>query len=423
LPCADVKEEENASQREGKYMKKAIVLALVLVVATGATAAALAQPSRVNHTAAGGPSCKPAGIGFASVLSGPAAALGIDQEHWARVFLLYWNGGKPIVGVPKGLKRTKIVFREVGDSQLNPQVAATIGGQMVANKQVLALLGFVGSNETLGGGPVLDRAGMLYISSSATRDDLGSKLKDFYRVVPANIAQATLATSTLLKNGVIKKGDQAMVVDDAEAYAANQADDVQKLLTAAGVKVDRESTPASTSTATANFSAFANKAVAIHASVVFAPTQIASDSQLFSEQLKSAGYRGAFVAADGSFDPKSFNFPGGYMTYFGKDVNTVPVAKPYLATFTKLYGQTIGFGPTTFTALETIAVAISKSCADGKTSRAEVLKDIQSVSLSNSLLGLPIAFNNAADNNRSPKSGVTMFQIQSDGSYKQIASS
>ena len=38
-----------------------------------------------------------------------------------------------------------------------------------------------------------------------------------------------------------------MVVDDAEAYAANQADDVQKLLTAANIKVDRESIPASTS--------------------------------------------------------------------------------------------------------------------------------------------------------------------------------
>jgi len=404
-------------------MKKAVVLALVLVVAAGATAAAVAQPNRVQRTAAGGPSCNPAGIGFASVLSGPAAALGIDQEHWARVFLLYWNGGKPIVGLPKNFKRTKIKFREVGDSQLNPQVAATIGGQMVANKQVLALLGFVGSNETLGGGPVLDRAGMLYISSSATRDDLGQKLKDFYRVVPANVAQATLAVTTLLKNGVIKKGDQAMVVDDAEAYAANQADDVQKLLEAAGIKVDRESQPASTSSATANFSALANKAVAIHASVVFSPTQVASDSQLFTEQLKGAGFHGAFVAADGSFDSTNFKFPGAYLTYFGADVNKVAVAKPYLATFTKLYGQTLGFGPTTFTALEMMSIAISKSCADGKTSRAEVLKDIKSASISNSILGIPIAFNNAADNNRGPKSGVTLFQIQSDGTYKPIASS
>ena len=90
--------------------------------------------------------------------------------------------------------------------------------------------GFAGSNENLGGGPVLDRGGMVYVSSSSTRDNLASNLKNFYRVVPNNVAQARLAVGTLLKNGVIKAGDQAMVVDDAEAYAANQADDVQKLL-------------------------------------------------------------------------------------------------------------------------------------------------------------------------------------------------
>ena len=137
------------------------------------------------------PPCKTAGVGFASVLTGPTASLGIDQEHWARVFLLYWNSGKPIVGLPADFKRTRITIRAVGDSQLNPQVAATVAGQMLSNKQVLALLGFVGSNESLGGGPVLDRGGMVYVSSSATRDDVAQKLKNFYRVVPNNVAQAT----------------------------------------------------------------------------------------------------------------------------------------------------------------------------------------------------------------------------------------
>ena len=201
-------------------------------------------------------------------------------------------------------------------------------------------------------------------------------------------------SATLLKNGVIKSGQQAMVVDDAEAYAANQADDTQKLLEAGGLKVDRESQPASTGTATANFSALANKAVAIHADVVFSPTQVASDAQLFAQQLKSAGYKGIFVSADGAFDPTNFKFPGAYLTYFGADVNKVPVAKPYLDTFTKLYGKTLGFGPPTFTALEMIAIAISNSCADGKTSRAEVLKAIKKVKISNSILGNPIAFDN-----------------------------
>ena len=283
--------------------------------------------------------------------------------------------------------------------------------------------GFAGSNENLGGGPVLDRGGIVYVSSSATRDDLASNLKNFYRVVPNNVAQARLAVGTLLKNGVIKAGDQAMVVDDAEAYAANQADDVQKLLVAANIKVDRESQPASTQGATANFSALANKAVAIKANIVFSPTQVASDSQLFTQQLKAAGYRGDFVAADGSFDASNFKFPGAYLTYFGADVNKVAVAKPYLAAFTKQYWADARVRPARVHGDGGPRGGISNSCKDGKTSRAEVRRLLPKVKLTNSILGLPIAFDNDGDLFRGPKSGVTLFQIQSDGSYKQIAKS
>jgi branched-chain amino acid transport system substrate-binding protein len=402
-------------------MKKAIVLAFALLVAAGTTAAAFARPSSNTSAAATTPACRTAGIGFASVLSGPAASLGNDQLRWARVFTQYWNSKKAIVGLPKNFKRTKIKIAAVGDSQLNPQVAATVAGQMLSNKKVLAMFGFVGSNENLGGGPVLDRGGIVYVSSSATRDDLARTLKNFYRVVPNNLAQAQLAIGYLLNNGQIKSGQQAMVVDDAEAYAANLADDGQKLLVAAGLKADRESIPASTSSATANFSALANKAVAIKADIVYAPTQVASDSQLFAQQLKSAGYKGLFVGADGSFDPTNFKFPGAYLSYYGADVNKIRVAKPYLATFTKLYGKTLGFGPPTFTAFELLSMAISQSCANGKTSRAEVRRILPKMKIKNSILGNAVAFDNTGDLLRGPKSGVTLFQIQSDGSYKQVA--
>ena len=405
-------------------MRKGLIasVAALAVVALGVTASAVAKSGRSETATVITPNCKTAGVGFASVLSGPNASLGIDQYRWAKVFLQYWNGNKPIVGLPKGFKRTKIRIRAVGDSQLNPQVAATVAGQMLSNSKVLAVSGFVGSNENLGGGPVLDRGGMVYISSSATRDDLARQLKNFYRVVPNNLAQAQLAIGYMVKNNLIKSGEQAMVYDDAEAYAANLADDGQKLLETAGLKVDRESLPGSSTTTTANFTALANKAVAIHASIVYFATQTASDAQAFAQQAKSAGYKGLIVGTDGTFNPNKFNFPGAYMSYYGADVTKVPIAKPYLATFTKEYGQTIAFGAPTFTVMEILAMAASRSCADGKTSRAEMLKTVPKMKLTNSILGVPIAFDNAGDLIHGPKKGVSFFQIQSDGSYKLVAS-
>jgi ABC-type branched-subunit amino acid transport system substrate-binding protein len=404
-------------------MKKGMLAAVTVAAAAVVATAAFAGPSHQAAAPKVTPACRTAGLGIATILSGPAASLGLDQLHWARVFVSFWNSGKAIPGVAKGFKRTKIKFVGVGDSALDPQKAATVAAQMLSNKKVLAMVGFAGSNENLGGGPVLDRGGLVYVSPSATRDDLTQHLKDLYRVVPANIAQATIATSYMLTHGLVKSGEQAMVVDDAEAYGANQADDVQKLLTAAGLKVDRESQVESTGSATADFTALANKAVAIHARVVFAPTQVASDSQLFAQQLKTAGYTGLFAAADGSFDSTKFSFPGAFVSYYGADVTKVAVAKPYLASFKKLYGETLGFGPPTFTATEMLAIAVSKSCADGKTSRAEVRKLLPKVKITNSILGIPIAFNNKRDLLRSPTKGVSLFQIQPDGSYKLVASS
>ena len=61
----------------------------------------------------------------------------------------------------------------------------------------------------------MSRARRLRISSQTT-------LKRFYRVVPNNTKQAAAGIAYLLKNG-IKKGDQAMVVDDAEAYGVGIA--------------------------------------------------------------------------------------------------------------------------------------------------------------------------------------------------------
>ena len=400
--------------------KIAVITGIVVAVA----AAALGSSASANtRTTAASSLCRQAGIGFAGPLSGPASFLGTDQHHWMTLFLSYWNAGKPIPGVPAGLKRVKLKDALEGDSQLNPQVSATVAGQMASNKSILAMVGFAGSNENLGGGPVLDRAGMAYVSGSATKDELTSSLKDFFRVVPNNTKQATIGVGYIIKAVGLKSGEQAMVVDDGEAYGVGIADAGQKILAAAGAKVDRESLPESTSSATADFSALAEKAVATKAKLVYAPTQVASDSQLFTQQLKNAGYAGAFMATDGSMDPTSFKFPGAYVSFFGPGITAI--SKQFVNAYTKKYGAKAAsdpFGAPSFVAAQMIAIAISKSCAKGTTSRAAVARTLRTVSIPTSILGHEVAFDNAGDVKKGPARGVTVFKIQADGSFKQVAS-
>jgi branched-chain amino acid transport system substrate-binding protein len=396
-------------------------LAAVAVAATAAaTSARSSAPARAQ--AASASLCSSAGIGFAGPVSGPAAFLGLDQQRWASTFLNFWNTGKAIPGVPAGLKRVKVKLALIGDSQLDPQKAATVGAQMLSNKSILGMIGFAGSNENLGGGPVLDRGGLVYITASATVDALTRKLKNLFRIVPNNLKQAGVGVDYALKHGKVKKGQQAMVVDDGEAYGINIAGDAQKLLQAAGVKVDRESLPESTSSATADFSSLAQKAVAIRAKLVYAPTQVASDSQLFTQQLKTAGYTGAFFATDGSFDSKSFKFPGAYVSFFGADVYHVAAAKPFVSYYTKHWGKTTPFGAPNFVAAQMLAIAISRSCSDGTTSRAEVKRALKAVSISTSILGHPVAFDFAGDVKKGPSRGITLWKIASNGTYKLVLS-
>ncbi len=409
-------------KRVGATAAVAAAMAVVVAATLGGTASA--------KTAKTAPLCKKAGLGFAGPVSGPAAFLGDDQSNWVKLFISYWNAGKPIPGVPKTLKRVKLTLAKIGDSQLNPQAAATVARDMVADKAILGMVGFAGSNENLGGGPILDAAKLAYVSGSATKDSLttGAKgqkpLKYFFRVVPNNSQQANAGVSYIVKKLKLK-GQKVLVVDDAEAYGIDIANAAIKAFTKAGVKVvAHDSVPESTSGTTADFSTEANKAVASGVKLVYAPTQTASDSQHFEQQLHQAGYRGAFMATDGSVDPTNFKYPGAYISFFGPSIQKVNSA--FVKAFEKRYGKqsaTDPFGAPSFVAAEMLGVAISQQCAathGTKISRALVAQRLKRVRLPSTILGYSMAFNNKRDAYHGPNAGVTVFQIQANGTYKEV---
>ena len=391
------------------------------VLALAAVAAAFAGGQKAA-TALAGPSCSTATIGVTGPFTGPAASAGIDQRNWARLLISDWNSGKAIPGTPAGFKRTKIKAIE-NDTQLNPQVAATVATQLRSNSAVVGVIGFSGSQEVVAGGPILRRGGMVFISGSATRasltdptsaDGQGLKTGYFYRVVPNDNFQSNVDATFVLKKMGVSSGDHVMTVDQAEAYSVPLISAITTQLQGSGVVVDRESQPATQT----DFTSLANKAVGEHAKVVVLASQVASNAQLFAQQLKAAGYTGGFIGTDGTFDATKFTFPGAYVSTFSLDVNKIPADKTIAAQFTSRFGATNNFGPPTWVATQMLAMAISKACSDGKITRNEVRRDVPTISLTTSLLGHPIGFQKDGDQ----KGGVsfTIFQIQSDGSYKVV---
>jgi ABC-type branched-subunit amino acid transport system substrate-binding protein len=395
--------------------------ALIVVAAAAAASVAGAKDSAKAVTTAG-PSCSNATIALTGPYTGPAASAGLDQRNWGRVFISDWNAGRAIPGVPAGLKRPKLTAVEA-DTQLNPQLAATVAVQLRSNPAILAVNGFSGSQENIAGGPILRRGGLAFVSGSATRASLtdpttpdGSVLKSgfFRRVVPTDKAQGATDAAFALKSMGVSKGDSVMTVDQAEAYSVPLITLISTLLEKAGVKVDHESQAA----AQTDFTALANKAVAQHAKAVILGSQVAANAQQFYSQLKAAGFTGGFLGTDGTFDDTTFKSPGAYISSFSLDIHDVPVAKPFVAQFEAHYGKTNSFGAPTFVAVQAIAMGIAYACADGKVSRSEVRVDIGKVKMSNSLLGKPIAFDKFGDVVGGV--GFTIFKIGSDGSYNVV---
>jgi ABC-type branched-subunit amino acid transport system substrate-binding protein len=236
----------------------------------------------------------------------------------------------------------------------------------------------------------------------------------FRRVVPNDNFQARTDVTYMRQKLGVGSGDSVMTVDSAEAYSVPLITLASSLLRAANVNVDRQSQPATQT----DFTALANRAVAQKVKVVLFATQVASNAQLFAQQLKSRGYQGEFMGTDGTFDSTNFKFPGAYISSFSLDIHDVPVAKPYVAAFEAKYGKTISFGAPSFVAVQAMAMGISAACANGKVSRAEVRKEIGKVKMSNTILGAPVAFDKQGD--VAGGVGFSIVKIGNDGSYNIV---
>jgi branched-chain amino acid transport system substrate-binding protein len=365
-------------KRVGLIATAASVAALAIV------ASAVARPATV--AAASALSCKKGvSIGMLAPITGPAGSIGSDQLHWAQFYVSQWNKNKKHV-------KLKIVQ---GDTQLDPAKASTVAQSFASNKSIVGVIGPAGSDEVEAVRSILKKAGLVFASGSATRVSLtnGQYKGFFFRDVPNDGVQGPTAASYMQSKLGVKSGDTVMIVDDQESYSTGLADIVGTSLTGKGVKVDRESI----SQKATDFASLVAK-VTSSVKVVYLPFQLASQAQLFAQQLKAQGKTAVVFGSDGTFDSSKFNVNGSYISFFAPDVTTIPADASVVKAFQKQYpGATSPFGAPNYVLAQMYANAITKSCKDKKITRAELRKNFAKVSLSKTILGTPIRFTASGD--------------------------
>jgi branched-chain amino acid transport system substrate-binding protein len=370
-------------------------------IVASAAAAAPASVAKATATCNGGVS-----IGFMGPITGPAASIGDDQLHWAQFFVSIWNKNKHHV-------QLKLVQ---GDTQLDPSKGSVVAQQFASDSSIMGVIGPASSSVVEAVAPILQKAGLAFASGSATRVSLtGGSLKGyFFRDVPNDGVQGPTDASYMMSDLGVKSGDTVMVVDDQESYSTGLADIVQARLKAKGVNVDRESV----SQKATDFSSLIAK-IGSSTKVVFLPFQLATEAQLFSQQMKAQGKSAIVFGSDGTFDSANFNTPGAYVSFFAPDVTTIAKDAKAVANFKKLYkGGTTPFGAPNFVLAQMYASAVTKACKDGKISRAEVRTDLANVVVRSTILGTPMRFTPSGD---VLGAAFHIFKIQPDGSYKTVA--
>jgi branched-chain amino acid transport system substrate-binding protein len=363
------------------------VSALVFVAGLAVLAAGCGSSNKSSSSGGGGNSaCGTVSIGMMAPITGPAGSIGSDQLHWAQFYVSQWNADS------SNSPQLKIVQ---GDTQLDPAKASTVAQQFASNKSIVGVIGPAGSDEVEPVAPILKKAGLAFASGSATRVSLtdGKLGGYFFRDVPNDGVQGPTDADYMTSTLKVAKGDTVMIVDDQESYSTGLADIVGKELKNKGVKVDRESV----SQKATDFSSLTAKAG--NAKVVFLPFQVASEAQLFAQQLKAQGSKAIVFGSDGDFDSSKFNADGAYISFFAPDVTTVKADADTVAAFKKQFpGGTSPFGAPNYVLAQAYANAISNVCKNGDTpTRENVRTELAKVSLDDTILGNPLSFTSNGD--------------------------
>jgi branched-chain amino acid transport system substrate-binding protein len=341
-----------------------------------------------------------AAIGMEGPLTGPVAVLGQEQLHFAKL----------AVSMDNQANKTKITIVQ-GDTQLNPAQATTVTQRLTSNSKILAVVGPAGSQEVEAVGPLMARAGMAFISGSATAAALTTgKYPTFFRVVSKDSVQGPQDAHYIVNNLHPKA---LMIVDDQEAYSTGLVAAMTPVFKAAGIKVDHESV----SQKITDFSSLVSK-VTPSTSVVVLPWQVASNAQQFGRNLAQQHKKAVIFGTDGLFSPGTFTINGSYVSSFGPDITGIPADASIAATAKAKYGSFGTFGPPVFAATRVIDQAIATVCKSGQTpSRSNVLAAIKNTNEPATILGQPIQF---ASNGDLVHGKFFLFKINAKGQYKLI---
>jgi branched-chain amino acid transport system substrate-binding protein len=388
---------------KGRNLAAAMALTGLFIAGCGSSSSSSTTSSASASSAASGSTknCT-ASVGIEAPLTGDVAVLGQEQLAFAKLAVQDDNKANG----------TNISLVQ-GDTQLMPAQATTVTQQFISNSKIVAVVGPAGSQEVLAVGPLMGRAGLAFVSGSATNTTLtDGRNPTFFRVVSRDDKQGPEDAAYIVKN---LKPKALMIVDDQEAYSTGLVASMIPVFKAAGISVDHESV----SQKVTDFSSLVAK-VTPSTTVVVLPWQVAANGEQFGKNLAEQKKNATIFGTDG-MQSSSFTIPGSYVSAFGPDINSIPADATLAAEAKAAYPKYGTFGPPVYAATHVIDEAIASVCKSGQTpSRSNVLAAIKKTNEASSILGQPIQFDSHGD---LVGAKWFLFKISPQGKYVLVTNS
>ena len=168
-------------------------------------------------------------IGHVGPMTGGIAHLGKDNENGARMAVDEANAAK----IKIDGKDAKFVL-VTEDDQADPKVGTTVAQKLVDAK-VAGVVGHLNSGTSIPASAIYNQGNLPVISGSATNPKLTEQgFKNQFRVVGRDDQQGPAIASYMAATA---KPKVVAIIDDATAYGEGLANEVEKTLTAAKIKV------------------------------------------------------------------------------------------------------------------------------------------------------------------------------------------
>ena len=302
-------------------------------------------------------------IGFVAPLTGDQAPHGEDMLNGATLAVEHAQREGPVI------PGHRLVLYPL-DDQRNPTQAVAAAKKLVADRDVLAVVGHLNSSCTMPASAIYHEARILDITPVSSNPQISRQGFDtFYRTCATDDLQGPAAALFAVRELGAKR---IFILDDMTTYGRGLADEFEKKARSLGAAIlDHEGVTQGDK----DFVPLLTKVKAATPDLLYFAGMF-PEGALLIKQRTEVGLAARFMGGDGLFDSVLINLAtpqaaeGIYLTTIGSDVRRIPTAQAFVKDYEQRFGP---IGAYSAYAYEATRIAIWAIRTAGRADREAVL--------------------------------------------------